>query len=158
MTVLVCSLKTDVPQSIPAGGYHVVRFPYGAESYDAHAMHEQLDPKGHEVRAWQRDDRSGLIWPAADGWGSLTAMIYWEDGGYTEIRDRFVRDPLSSDADSTATEHRPRSPGQQFFHKHHELFVHPGTPIALLVAHNDTRARRITLAELKLAIHPAEGA
>ncbi|MET7514080.1 hypothetical protein ABZS88_11470 [Streptomyces sp. NPDC005480] len=159
MAVLVCSLKTDVPQSIPAdGAYHVVRFPYGAESYDAHAMHEQLDPKRHEVRDWQRDDRSGLIWPAADGWGSLTAMIYWEDGGYTELRDRFVRDPLSTGADSTATEHRPRSPGQQFFHKHHELFVHPGTPIALLVAHNDSRPRRITLAELKLAIHPAEGA
>ncbi|HEY9370448.1 hypothetical protein [Streptomyces sp.] len=158
MTVRVCSLKTDTPQVIPADGkYHVVRFPF-VESYDAHHMHDPAQPDGRQVKGWQRDDRAGLIWPAADGWGSLSAMIYWEDGGYTELRDRFVRDPLglSTGADSTATEHRPRSPGQQFFHKSHELFVHPGTPIALLVAHNDSRARRITLAELKLAIHPAQ--
>ncbi|MBA2951986.1 hypothetical protein [Streptomyces himalayensis] len=161
MTVLVCSLKTDLPQSIPAdGGYHIVRFPYAAESYDAYGMHQQLDPKGYEVRDWQRDDRSGLIWPALHGWGSLTAMIYWADGTYTELRDRFVRDPLglSTGYDSTATEHRPPSPGLQCFHKSHEMFVHPGRPLALLVAHNDSRPRSITLAELKLAIHPtAEG-
>lgn len=159
MTVHICSLKTDVPQSIPPGGYHIVRFPF-VESYDAHRMHDPAQPDGRKVTDWKRDDRSGLIWPAADGWGSITAMIYWEDGGYTELRDRFVRDPLglSTGADSTATEHRPPSPGQQFFHKHHEMFVHPGTPIALLVAHNDARPRRITLAELKLAIHPTEEA
>lgn len=155
MTVRVVSLKTDQPQSIPPGGYHVVRFPYGAESYDPHAMHEQTHPTGYQVRDWQRDDRSGLVWPAVDGWGSLTAMVFWEDGGYSELRDRFVRDPLDLAAgyDSTATEHRPRSQGAQFFHKSHEMFVHPKTPIALLVGHDDSRPRRITLAELKLAIH-----
>ncbi|MGW8679678.1 hypothetical protein ACWGNN_01170 [Streptomyces sp. NPDC055817] len=162
MTVHICSLKTDVPQSIPAdGGYHVVRFPYGrGESSDVHGMHQLQDPHGHEVRDWRRDDRAGLIWPAVEGWGSLTAMIYWEGGGYTELRDQIVRDPLglSTGADSTSTEHRPPSPGEQYFHKSHELFVHPGTPLALLVAHNDSRARRITLAEFKLAIHPVEGA
>ncbi|MFF1709328.1 hypothetical protein [Streptomyces sp. NPDC058268] len=158
MTVRIVSLKTDVAQSIPVGGYQIVRFPYAAESYDPHGMHDKVDPRGYEVRAWQRDDRSGLIWPTVGGWGSLTAMIYWEDGEYRELRDRFVRDPLdlSTGYDSTATEHRPRSPGEQFFHKCHELFVYPKTPIGLFVAHDDSRPRRITLAELKLAIH--EGA
>ncbi|MFB6675615.1 hypothetical protein ACFCWG_24955, partial [Streptomyces sp. NPDC056390] len=146
MTVHVCSLKTDVPQGIPADGkYHVVRFPF-VESYDAHRMHDPAQPDGRRVAGWTRDDRSGLIWPAADGWGSLTAMIQWEPGDYDELRDQFVRDPLglSTGANPTATEHRPPSPGMQAFHKNHEIFVHPGTPLALLVAHTDKKPRRIT--------------
>jgi hypothetical protein len=159
MSPYVCSLKVDTPQAMPGGGeYNIVRFPYeqGAESYDPHCMHEPADPLGYQVQDWQRDDRSGLIWPAVDGWATLTALIYWEAGDYTELRDRFVRDPLdlAGGADSTATEHRPPSPGQQFFHKTHEMFVHPGTPVALLAAHNAPKSCRITLAEFKLAIHP----
>jgi len=159
MAVLVCSLKTDTPQSIPTGGtYNIVRFPYaaGAESYDPHGMHEQQDPHGYEVRDWQRDDRSGLIWPTIEGWATLTSLIYWEAGDYDELRDRYVRDPLdlSTGADSTATEHRAPTPGIQCFHKTHEMFVHPGTPIALLAGHTAPKSVRITLAEFKLAITP----
>lgn len=157
MPVLVCSLKAETPQLIPAdGGYHIVRFPFGsAESSDEHEMHQMAQPDGYQVTDWAADDRSGLIWPAVAGWGSLTALIYWEAGGYTELRDRFVRDPLNlaTGYDSTATEHRPPSPGMQCWHKSHEMFVDPGTPLALLVSHNDAVARKVTLAEFKLAIH-----
>ena len=157
MTVRVCSLLLSTPQLIPPGGYHLVRFPFGAaESYDAHGMHQVAKPDGHTVGDWRTDDRAGLIWPSADGWGALTAMIQWEAGGYTELRDRFVRDPLglSTGADSTATDHRPPSPGMQCFTKHHEIFVHPGTPVGLMVSHNARASARLVFAEFKLAIHP----
>lgn len=157
MTVYVCSLITNAEQSIPAGGgYHVVRFPFGtAESYDEHGMHQVQQPDGGVVSDWSKEDRAGLIWPSAGGWGSLTANIHWEPGGYRELRDRFVRDPLglSTGADSTGTDHRPPSPGMQCFTKHHEIFVHPETPLALLVGHTDSRARRIVHAQFKLAVH-----
>lgn len=157
MAVRICSLIVTEPQVIPPGGYRVVRFPFGtAESYDALGMHQVVQPDGYTIRDWRTDNRAGLIWPSADGWGSLTAMIQWEAGGYSELRDRFVRDPLglSTGADSTATDHRPRSPGVQCFTKHHEIFVHPGTPLALMVSHNNSASTRLVLAEFKLAIHP----
>ncbi|MBL1097337.1 hypothetical protein [Streptomyces coffeae] len=159
MAVRICSLIVDVPQLVPADGtYHVVRFPYGREeSYDPDNMHPARQPDGHIVGKWRTDDRSGLIWPSVDGWGALTAMVQWEKGTYTELRDRFVRDPLglSTGADATATDHRPPSPGMQCFTKHHQMFVHPDVPLALVVAHNDRRARRLVFAEFKLAVHGA---
>jgi hypothetical protein len=156
MTVRICSLKVDTPQTVPTdGGYHLVRFPYTAESYDPWGMHQPTQPDGGAVTSWSRDDRSGLIWPAVAGWGVLTSLIYWEAGDYDELRDRFVRDPLG-EYDSTATEHRPPSPGIQCWHKTHEMFVSPDVPLALLVAHDATSARKLTLAEFKLAIHPVE--
>ncbi|GAA2092985.1 hypothetical protein GCM10009801_59840 [Streptomyces albiaxialis] len=157
MTVHVCSLISNHTQSVPGGGgYHILRFPFGAgESYDGHGMHQMVQPDGYEIVDWDSDDRSGLIWPAADGWGELTANIHWEDGNYSELRDRFVRDPLglSTGPDSTATDHRPPSPGMQCFTKTHGIFVHPGTPLALLVGHTDSRSRRIVHAQFKLAVH-----
>lgn len=163
MSVRVCSLITAEPQSIPAGGYHVVRFPFGGgESYDAHGMHQMAQPDGYQITDWRTDDRSGLIWPAVGGWGVLTGIVYWEDGSYTELRDRFERDPLnlpgSTGSDTTATDHRPRTPGVQCHTKQHQMFVHPQTPIAFKVGHNSGRAERIYLAEFKVAIHPNEGA
>lgn len=155
MAVYVCSLIVDEPQTIPAdGAYHLVRFPYGAaESYDAHGMHQAQQPDGEQ--STYPDARSGLIWPSVDGWGSLTAMVFWEAGDYTEVRDRFVRDPLNlaGGYDSTATEDHARTPGGQYRHKHHEMFVHPGTPLGFLVRHNARTATRITHAQFKLAIH-----
>ena len=155
MAVYVCSLILNEPQTIPADGkYHIVRFPYGsAESYDEHRMHQVEQPDGG--RSSYPDERSGLIWPAVDGWGSLTAMVFWEPGNYTEVRDRFVRDPLNlaGGYDSTATEDYARTPGGQYRHKHHEMFVHPGTPLGFLVRHNASTAQRISHAQFKLAIH-----
>lgn len=157
VTVRVCSLIRVTPQPIPADeAFHIVRFPFGAaESLDEHGMHQVEQPDGHRVDDWDTDDRSGLIWPAGEGWGALTAMIQWENGDYTELRDQYIRDPLnlSTGPDTTATDHRPRSPGMQCFTKHHEVTVRPGTPIALRVRHNDGRAQRIVHAQFKLAIH-----
>lgn len=36
------------------------------------------------------------------------------------------------------------------------MFVRPDVPIALLVAQDASTARKVTLAEFKLAIHPVE--
>jgi hypothetical protein len=156
VTARICSLKVDTPQTIPNdGGYHVVRFPYPDQSYEAWGMHTPVQPDGRTVTSWAKDDRSGLIWPSVAGWGVLTSLIYWEAGDYDELRDRFVRDPLG-DYDSTATEHRPPSPGIQCWHKTHELFVRPDIPLALLVAHDASSSKKLTLAEFKLVIHPVE--
>ncbi|WP_060888077.1 hypothetical protein [Streptomyces caniscabiei] len=157
--VHVCSLITGEEQAIPVGGYHIVRFPFGGgESYDAHGMHQMAQPDGYQITNWRTDDRAGLIWPAVAGWGVLTGIVYWDDGSYSELRDRFERDPLglSTGSDTTATDHRPRSPGAQCFTKGHQMFVHPGTPIAFKVGHNSGSPQRIYLAEFKLAIHPVE--
>ncbi|MCT2590233.1 hypothetical protein LHJ74_09955 [Streptomyces sp. N2-109] len=156
MAVHVCSLIRNTAQTIPADGYHIVRFPFGsAESLDRHGMHQIEQPDGHRIGDWDAEDRSGLIWPSVDGWGGLTAMIQWEDGGYTELRDQYIRDPLnlSTGPDTTATDHRPPSPGMQCYTKSHEIMVHPGTPLALRVHHNDSRARRLVHAQFKLAVH-----
>jgi hypothetical protein len=145
------------PQPIAADGqYHTVRFPYDVESYDANGMHEAVQPDGYQVIDWRTDDRSGLIWPSKDGWGTLTAVIQWQAGDYTELRDQFVRDPIgvtSNPNDTTATEHRPPTPGIQAFHKSHEIFVHPNTPLSLRVGHNASSTRTIIFAEFKLAIY-----
>lgn len=159
LTVQVCSLilGNAEPQTIPNdGAYHVVRFPFDTESYDVYEMHGSVQPDGGQVLDWRTSDRAGLIWPSRDGWGSLTAVIQWEAGDYTECRDQFVRDPLgltSNPNDTTATDHRAPSPGIQCFSKHHEIFVHPGVPLALRVSHNASTPKKITLAEFKLAIY-----
>lgn len=157
MAVYVCSLLVDEPQVIPAGDeYQIVRFPYGgSESFDAHGMHQSAQPDGGQSS--YPDPRSGLIWPSQEGWGSLTALMYWESGDFTEVRDRFVRDPLNlaGGADSTATEDHAGTPGGEYRNKHHEIFVRPSTPLALLVRHNGSASARITHAQFKLAIHPA---
>ncbi|MDK1475790.1 hypothetical protein QNO07_20610 [Streptomyces sp. 549] len=157
--VKVCSLKRASAQIVPSGSYTIVRFPFGSpEPHDAHGMHQLRQPNGHTIRSWDKDDRSGLIWPSHKGWGSLYAMVHWEDGRYTELRDQFVRDPLGfgpNPVDTTATDHRPRSIGIQCFTKAWAMFVSPRTPLALRVAHNHPGPRKLVLAELKLVIHDA---
>jgi len=154
---LVCSLKVDgTPQLIQPDRFTIVHFPFGvAEPTDVDRMHQAAQPDGHQVLTWTADDRSGLIWPAAEGWGVLTSMIQWESGGYSQLSDRYVRDPLdlTTGWDATATDERPPSPGRQRFTKTHQMYVHPGTPVALEVAHNGDTALELVLAEFKLAIH-----
>lgn len=157
MSVRVCSLAVSPDEEIPPNTYTLLKFPYGAaESYDAWNMHPAEQPDG-VVSAFP-DDRSGLIWPAAEGWGDLIANIHWEGGGYTELRDRFARDPLGlyGAPDTTATDHRVPSPGGQYFTKHHGIFVHVGTPLGVLVSHDDSVPRKVIYAQFKLTIHSAE--
>jgi len=156
----VCSLKVETSQLIPAdGSYHIVRFPFeadpGGEPYDAHGMHQAVQPDSYTVTNWTTDDRSGLIWPSASGWGHLYALMYWDTGDYTELRSRFVRDPLnlSTGYDSTCTEDETPTPGGQYEAKAWGMFVHPDTPVALMVRHNASVPVALTLAEFKMAIN-----
>ncbi len=157
MPDIVCSLTAPDPQLVPAGGaaYTVVRFPFSgpAESYDPLDMHPAAQPDG--VITSYSDPRAGLIWPAHQAWARLDAMIQWEDGPYTETRDRFVRDPLglAGPPDSTCTQDRPATPGGQYSAKSWAIFVRPGVPLALAVRHNCARALRITFAEFKVSYH-----
>ena len=153
MALYVCSLIREVGQTIPADGrYHMVRFPYGAESYDAWGMHDQTQPDG----GWGAltNDRSGLIWPAAAGWGWLFAMAYWDSAKYSELRDRFVRDPLglNGPADSTCTEDYAITPGGQYRAKQHGIFVNPDTPVGYMVRVGAAGPRRLTHAQFKLVV------
>lgn len=162
--VRVVSLKVDEPQSIPADGeYHLLRFPYDAseESYDPWGMHDTLHPDGYTVTNWATNPRSGLIWPVPvgiRGWGTVHGLVYWESGDYDEVRSRIVRDPLNlaSGYDSTCTEDHAATPGGQYRAKTWSLFVNPATPLGLMVRHNASSAKKVTLAEIKLAIHPVE--
>lgn len=153
MPVQVCSLICKEPQKIPADGrYHIVRFGFGAESSDRHRMHEAEQPDG--VSTTFAHDRAGLIWPSMSGWGELKALMYWADGPYSELRSRFVRDPLklSTGEDSTCTEDSAATAGAQFRAKAWAMFVTPGTPVALMVRHNGLTPVALTHAQFKLAI------
>ncbi|WP_435244961.1 hypothetical protein [Streptomyces tendae] len=154
MTVYVCSLSASPDQLIQPGTYTLLTFPFEEDQLDYQLMHQPAQPDG--FAATSCDPRSGLIWPSCEGWGSLTAEFSWEPGGYSEIRDQFVRDPLglAGEPNATALVHRPLSPGWQIIGKHHEIMVHPGVPLGVQVWHNDTVPRKVTYAQFKLAIHP----
>lgn len=155
MTLHICSLKVEDPQTVPvlSSDYYLIRFPYGsAESWDPENMHPAAQPTG--TTSSYPDPRSGLIWPSVSGWGWLTAMVFWDTGSASEYRARFVRDPLNltTGFDSTATVDDSPTPGGQYRHYQHEIFVHPNTPIALMVRHSASSPVKVTLAEFKLAI------
>ncbi|MFF8768483.1 hypothetical protein ACF07Q_28545 [Nocardiopsis dassonvillei] len=155
MALYICSLDVSPDQLIPADGqYHLLKFPCDRAPYDPWGMHAPDHPDGYTITDWQADPRSGLIWPAASGWGTLTAEIQWAAGNYNELRDRFVRDPLGLNGgpDDTNLEDRPPTGGMQFVHKTHSIFVSEGTPLGLEVKHNATTAVAVTYAQLKLAI------
>lgn len=152
MPLYVCSLDVSPDQTIPADGqYHLLRFPYESYHYDPWGMHSAAQPDGCQVTDWAGDDRSGLIWPAVSGWGTLTAEIQWASGNYTELRDRFVRDPLGT-PNGTNTEDRAPTGGMQFVHKTHSIFVAPGVPLGLEVKHNASTGVAVTYAQFKLAV------
>jgi hypothetical protein len=167
MPVDVCSLKVAIPQLIQPDTWTIVRFPFDAtgESTDTLNMHSATRPApGGPVADWSTDDRSGLIWPSRAGWGELKGIAQWAAAGAqlnpmdaTEYRDQFVRNPLSyagagPAVDTTATDHRPPTPGGQFFTKSWGIFVDPTVPLAMRVYHNASEALNLTLAEFKLSI------
>jgi hypothetical protein len=155
VTVYVCSLSATPDQLIQPNTDTLLVFPFDQDQIDHYGMHEPLQPDGITVAS--DDQRAGLIWPYCDGWGHLTAEVQWEAGGYTELRDLFMRDPLGFTSDpmnDTARDDRVPSGGYQYFTKHHELAVYPGTPLGFMVRHNDKVPRRVLYAQFKLAIHP----
>lgn len=167
VTTDLCSLKVAISQLIPPDVWTIVRFPFDAtgESTDPLNMHSATRPApGGPVADWSTDDRSGLIWPSRTGWGELKGIMQWAAAGVqtapndaTEYRDQFVRNPLGyagagPAVDTTATDHRPPSPGGQFFTKAWGINVDPAVPLALRVQHNASAALNLTLAEFKLSI------
>lgn len=148
-----CSLKfaPDQIQMIAPGDYQIVRFPFDQESSDVYDLHPQVQPDtGQSVTL--SSQRAGLIWPAHSRWARLWGLLYWADGPYTEVRDRFVRDPLglSSGYDSTCTEDHAETPGGQYIAKSWEIKTYPGTPVALMVRHNASTPVRLDFAEFKM--------
>lgn len=148
-----CSLKfaADQNQVINTGDYQIVRFPFDVESSDIYDLHPVIQPDTGETVTLS-SQRSGLIWPAHSRWARLWALMYWTDGPYTEVRSRFVRDPLnlSSGYDSTATEDDGKNVGGQYRTKAWEIKVYPGTPVALMVKHNASVPVTLDFAELKM--------
>ena len=166
MSVAICSLKYEAARSgaqkitYDEDGYHLVRFPYAEseESYDPWKMHDAA--RGGSRAAKFPEARSGLIWPSHDGWGVLSAMVFWEaDTRALEYRSRFVRDPLnlSTHYDSTATNDSALTRGGQFRTYLWQMFVHPETPVGLKISARGLGDAKIhtplVLAEFKLAIH-----
>ncbi|POX37679.1 hypothetical protein C3486_27080 [Streptomyces sp. Ru73] len=168
MSVTICSLLWDAKRhgagsqriSYGSDGYHLVRFPYGEsdESYDPWRMHDPAN--GGSPDSAFPDERSGLIWPSHEGWGVLSAMVFWAaDSRPNEYRARFVRDPLSTGSgyDSTATTDTWKTGGGQYKTYMWQIFVHPGTPLGLKISARgpgDTKVPApITHAQFKLAIH-----
>ncbi|MEI5521537.1 hypothetical protein WB401_22565 [Streptomyces brasiliscabiei] len=167
MSVVICSLKWEKAHSgtqrltYDPDGYHLVRFPYEKteEAYDPWNMHDPAN--GGATASKFPDPRSGLIWPSHDGWGVLSAMVFWEaDPKTLEYRARFVRDPLSLTEkryDSTATTDSAPTRGGQYRTFMWQMFVHQGMPLGLKTSargSGDTRrATTLTLAEFKLAIY-----
>jgi hypothetical protein len=154
---IVCSLINKDGQNIPPGdSYTLLRFPFvqDGESYDAHDMHPAVQPDTGQMVGFS-SQRAGLIWPVHDAWAHLHALLYWDAGSYTEVRSRFVRDPLAifGDPDSTCTEDHPATPGQQFRPKNWAMFVHPMIPLGLMVRHNASGPVKLLLAEFKVSYH-----
>lgn len=153
MALYVCSLINNEDQIIPAdGSYHLLKFPFVDESYDAWGMHSPCQPDNEE--SVFPDDRSALIWPAVSGWGTLHATIHWANGDYTEVRSQYIRDPLglAGGPDTTCTEDHQHNPGGQYRDKTHGIFVHPDTAVAVRVRHNGNSAATVTHAQFKLVI------
>ncbi|MFI6939771.1 hypothetical protein ACIBI4_10890 [Streptomyces sp. NPDC050418] len=160
MGVVVCSLKWDAAQdgaqkiTYDRDGYHLVRFPYGEdqESYDPWGMHSPA--KGGRFP----DAGSGLIHPSHEGWGVLSALVFWEPrSGAKEYRARFVRNPLTGAYDSTATTDSAATGGGQYRSYMWQMFVHKGTPVGLKISARGSGDSRLTVplmhAQFKLAIH-----
>lgn len=149
-----CSLKfaDDQDQMIAPGDYQIVRFPFGSqESSDVFDLHPVIQPDTGEPVTLS-SPRAGLIWPAHSRWARLWALMYWSDGPYTEVRSRYVRDPLglSSGYDSTCTEDDGKNGGGQYRAKSWEIKTYPGTPIALMVRHNANVPVKLDFAEFKM--------
>ncbi|MDQ1039713.1 hypothetical protein QFZ75_006129 [Streptomyces sp. V3I8] len=167
MSLAICSLKWEAAHTgaqrirYDSDGYHLVRFPYvtGEEQYDRWNMHDPA--QGGSGASAFPDLRSGLIWPSHDGWGVLSALVFWKaDGAALEYRARFVRDPLNLTAagyDSTATTDCAPTRGGQYRSYMWQMFVHPGTPVGLKVSVRGAGDAKLTTplmcVEFKLAIH-----
>lgn len=152
----ICGLLTNEPQLIPNdNAWHIVRFPFeksaDAEQSDEWFMHEANRRRGYvkfRVVDWQNDDRSGLIFPAIQGYGRMNSMVHW-DSAITS-RSQFARDPLgyTTGLDTTRTiDHSGKFTGNNW-----EIMVRPRQPLALRVKNTSPAPATIVHAQFKLII------
>lgn len=154
---LIYKAARDADQLIPSKEWTIVRFPFGAaESWDGHRMHQVLQPDGAETSYGH--ERSGLIWPHISGAALLAGKANWDDGDYSQILARFIRDPLGlGDGkvnDWTATTGDPPTPGGEHETYAWPLLVSPGTPVAFQVWHSASGPIRLTQGQFKIMIWP----
>lgn len=145
--MIYCSLICDTPQLIQPNTYTALRF--DIESSDS--------TNWHQVSNLQ-DQRSALITPPADfddQPAGLYAEVFWASAtGMTQpprqYLSRFSRDPFSAEVDSTCTEDRVPTPGQQFLTKSWVIIVRAGQPLAVMVAHDGSGPLAVTLSQFKV--------
>lgn len=138
-----CSLKVEgYNQVIPRKTWTQVHFPGQAvEMSDAHGMH---DPNSTGAQ-------SGLITvKGPGGWGIIAAMAQWVDPkDATETRVQIIRDPFNN-PDTTATNHKARTPGGDYYTLLWPLHLPAERPHAIRVYHNASTSLVLNLAEFKV--------
>lgn len=155
MSLYICSLANNNARSIPPRKWVTLPFPYTTPptSYDPWEMHRPTQPG----RVSSYPDRySGLIYPAADGWGTVESHVELEAGEYTEVRMRFSRDPFGSGEDAndlTNTVHHAPSPGMQFLTSLHKMFFHPAVPVVSWLYVNGPDPVDLVYSQFKLDVN-----
>lgn len=155
-----CSLfydaARDPDQYVPAGKWTLLRFPFGGESTDREGMHRATIDG---ITYTYTDPESGLIWPAHDSTPEEQIVGHWYgtchlvDGGYSEVRGQFVRDPLGPKPDSTGTVHEAPSPGMQCSAYGIPFEINSKTPVGFKVFFGGTGTRKVEHAKFKLVYY-----
>lgn len=165
--LVVCSLKTHVPQGIQPNVWQTVRFPFSpdpetGEPYDPDDLHTRLAPP-NPVPTDSTMPEAGLIWPRHDAWVTWQGFMVWQKLSTvpsserpTLFRHRFIRDPFAytshSAQDTTATENVAPCPVSTLSTCKPTVWNfwgHPDTPVAYQVWHNADRTIMLDIAEFK---------
>lgn len=137
---MFCSLINKNPQLIQPGGYTALRF--AEESTDALNWHVSND---------LANPASALITPTVTDVGLVAALVFWAPSDATQLLHRFTRDPYDPELiDSTATNDRVPTVGQDFHVFTWPIKVRDGQPLALMVGHNASGPVAVNLCEFKV--------
>ncbi|MER5252939.1 hypothetical protein [Streptomyces sp. NPDC002855] len=157
MALYICSLVMNAAQTVPSqSAYYNVRFDYETPTADHWEMHRPNQPDGGT--SVSGDERSSLIWPQVAGWATVIGYAVWNYNASwsatQEVRAQFCRDPLNltTGADSTATVDDANTPGGQYKHYMHQMFVSPNTPVSFQLKHQSGVPAVISHAQFKMAI------
>jgi hypothetical protein len=137
---MFCSLIVKKPQLIPPDVWTAIRF--DTESTDLFTMHADDDLSSPD---------SALILPGITAVGWLSAMVQWAHSDATQLLHRFTRNPYDPALiDSTCTNDRVPTSGQDFHTFSWPITVRAGQPLALMVCHNASGSAMVNLAEFKV--------
>lgn len=134
-----CSLIVKAPQIIPPNVYTALRF--NEESTDSVGWHDSNDLS---VSA------SALITPDVTDIALLAALVFWAPSDATQYYHRFTRDPFTAEIDSTATNDKAATTGQNFHCFTWPMTIRNGQPLAVMVTHNASVPVAVNLAEFKV--------